>query len=91
MDLPGRSTSMRYLTRNDPHVRSYRDSQGFRIFETSRAAVEEKGRKLKVVPLDARIFHYSHVKNPVNQLKETCEFIARYESDECGEAMARSQ
>ncbi|MDO6435339.1 glycosyltransferase family 2 protein [Flavitalea sp. BT771] len=70
------------ITRNDPHVRSYRDSQGFRIFENPERQWEEKGRKLRVVPLEARIFHYSHVKNPANQVRKRAAFIARYESDE---------
>lgn len=73
------------VTRNDPHVRSYRDSQGFRIFEHPENQWEEKGRKLHVVPLGARIFHYSHVKNPISQVKKRAEFISRYASDEAVE------
>jgi glycosyltransferase involved in cell wall biosynthesis len=70
------------ITRNDPHVRSYRDSQGFRIFEHPERQWEEKGRKLHVIPLEARIFHYSHVKNPLMQVKKRAAFVSRYGSDE---------
>lgn len=70
------------ITRNDPHVRSYRDSQGFRIFEHPENQWEEKGRKLHVVPLEARIFHYSHVKNPLMQVKKRAAFVSRYHGDE---------
>lgn len=70
------------ITRNDPHVRSYRDSQGFRIFEHPERQWEEKGRKLHVIPLEARIFHYSHVKNPALQVQKRAEFVRRYHPDE---------
>src|SRR5450432_3993404 len=70
------------ITRNDPHVRSYRDSQGFRIFAHPELQWEEKGRKLRVIPLQARIFHYSHVKNPALQVKKRAEFVRRYHPDE---------
>jgi glycosyltransferase involved in cell wall biosynthesis len=70
------------ITRNDPHVRSYRDSQGFRIFEHPERQWEEKGRKLHVIPLEATIFHYSHVKNPLMQVKKRAAFVSRYHPDE---------
>jgi glycosyltransferase involved in cell wall biosynthesis len=70
------------ITRNDPHVRSYRDSQGFRIFEHPERQWEEKGRKLHVIPLEATIFHYSHVKNPAMQVKKRAAFVSRYAGDE---------
>lgn len=73
------------ITRNNPHVRSYRDSQGFRIFENPAQQWEEKGRKLHVIPLGAHIFHYSHVKNPISQVKKRAEFVSRYASDEAVE------
>jgi hypothetical protein len=73
------------ITRNDPHVRSYRDSQGFRIFIDPARQWEEKGRKLRVIPLEARIFHYSHVKNPAMQVKKRAAFVSRYAQDEAVE------
>jgi hypothetical protein len=42
------------VIRNDKSIRSYRDAQGFR----------KNGRKLKVVPVDAEIYHYGWVRHP---------------------------
>jgi hypothetical protein len=42
------------IIRNDKSIRSYRDAQGFRI----------NGRKLKVVPVHAEIYHYGWVRSP---------------------------
>lgn len=42
------------VIRNDKSIRSYRDAQGFR----------KKGQKLKVVPVDAEIYHYGWVRHP---------------------------
>jgi len=42
------------MVRNMPGISSYKDAQGFRI----------DGRKLKVKPIDAHIYHYGWVKSP---------------------------
>ncbi|HNX78406.1 MAG TPA: hypothetical protein PKJ24_00930 [Prolixibacteraceae bacterium] len=42
------------VIRNDKTIRSYRDAQGFR----------KNGRKLKVVPVAAEIYHYGWVRHP---------------------------
>jgi hypothetical protein len=42
------------IVRNDRRIRSYKDAQGFR----------KSGRKLKVKPLDACVYHYGWVKHP---------------------------
>jgi hypothetical protein len=42
------------IIRNDKSIRSYRDAQGFR----------KNGRKLKVVPALAEIYHYGWVRSP---------------------------
>ncbi|MDX8340322.1 hypothetical protein SLH46_14065 [Draconibacterium sp. IB214405] len=42
------------VIRNDKTVRSYKDAQGFR----------KNGKKLKVVPVDAEIYHYGWVRHP---------------------------
>lgn len=47
------------IIRNDRSIHSYRDAQGFRI----------NGKKLKVKPIDAWIYHYGWVKNP-RQMQE---------------------
>jgi len=62
------------IVRNDPAIRSYRDSQGFRRFDNPANQWEEKGHKLKVKTIDATIYHYSFVKNPRKQLLRVIEF-----------------
>ena len=62
------------IVRNDRHIRSYRDSQGFRRFGDPANQWNEKGTKLHVIPLNARIFHYSHARNPHRQRKRQIEF-----------------
>jgi hypothetical protein len=42
------------VIRNDKSIRSYRDAQGFR----------KNGRKLKVLPANAEIYHYGWVRSP---------------------------
>jgi hypothetical protein len=42
------------IIRNDKSIRSYRDAQGFR----------KSGKKLKVVPVNAEVFHYGWVRHP---------------------------
>ena len=42
------------VIRNDKSIYSYRDAQGFR----------KQGRKLRVVPVDAEIYHYGWVRSP---------------------------
>ncbi len=42
------------IIRNDKNIRSYRDAQGFR----------KNGRKLRVVPAKAEIYHYGWVRPP---------------------------
>ncbi len=54
------------VIRNDKSIRSYRDAQGFR----------KNGRKLKVLPVDAEIYHYGWVRPPdfmqekINEVKK---------------------
>ena len=42
------------IVRNNRSIRSYKDAQGFRL----------NGRKIKVKPVDAYIYHYGWVKSP---------------------------
>ncbi len=42
------------IIRNDKRIRSFRDAQGFR----------KEGQKLKVVPVEAEIYHYGWVRPP---------------------------
>jgi len=52
------------VIRNDKHIRSYRDAQGFR----------KDGRKLHVKLIDAYINHYGWVRHPAQQLKKQVDF-----------------
>lgn len=70
------------IVRNSPKVRSYKDSQGFRIYEDPANQWNEKGRKLNVVPIDATVYHYSHARNPFMQRKRQIEFEKGYFQDE---------
>lgn len=71
------------IIRNNPHFRSYKDSQGFRAFTDPRNIWEEKGRKLFVKKIDAAVYHYSYVKDPKVQLLKHLAFGSRWnEGDE---------
>ena len=54
------------------NIRSYRDAQGFRI----------DGRKLKVKPIDAWMYHYGWVKSPFHQAEKQKNFNKLWHSDE---------
>lgn len=64
------------IIRNDKTIRSYRDAQGFR----------KNGEKLKVVPVDAEIYHYGWVRHPkfmqekVNSVKQFYDGISEKEA-----------
>ncbi len=48
--------------KNNRNVQSYRDSQGFRIFNPESS--ENNGTKLKVLKTDIPIYHYAYTRNP---------------------------
>ncbi len=60
------------VIRNDNKIRSYRDAQGFRI----------DGRKLKVKPLDAYIYHYGWVRPPDIMQQKHLSFNKLYHTDQ---------
>jgi len=62
------------------NVRSYRDSQGFRIYEPNNA--DAKGTKLRVLKTDIRIFHYSYTRNPSLMKMKANYFHRFWHSDE---------
>lgn len=70
------------IIRNNAHYRSYRDSQGFRRFNNPETYLQEKGYKLKVIPINATVYHYSYVKNPLTQIKKQIEFGRRYNTSD---------
>lgn len=51
------------IIRNNPHIFSYRDAQGFRI-RTNKDPQMNGNRKLNVKLIDATIYHYGWVKRP---------------------------
>lgn len=60
------------IVRHDPSIRSFRDAQGFR----------KNGRLLRVKLIDARIFHYGWVKNPLHQAEKQKHFHRLWHTDE---------
>ncbi len=59
------------VIRNDKHIQSYRDAQGFR----------KNGKKLHVKLIDAYVFHYGWVKHPSLQLQKIRGFDKLYHMD----------
>jgi hypothetical protein len=59
------------VIRNDKHIRSYLDAQGFR----------KEGRKLFVAPVDAVVFHYGWVKPPEAQQAKQQTFHRYWHTD----------
>lgn len=59
------------VIRNNKHIRSYKDAQGFRI----------NGRKLNVKQIEAYIYHYGWVRNPLFMQDKFRDF-GQYWSDE---------
>lgn len=71
------------IIRNHPSIRSFRDSQGFRVFNNPDRPLDEKGRKLRVKLIEPAVYHYSYVKSPEKQLQKQIEFGKRWhDSDE---------
>jgi len=53
------------IIRNIPGMRSFKDSQGFRLYSSNNAKPEnEEGKKLHVKKIDASVFHYNYVRPP---------------------------
>lgn len=59
------------IIRNDPHIKSYRDAQGFR----------KNGQPLKVKPVKAWIYHYGWVKPPEKQQAKQKNFNKYWHDD----------
>ncbi|MES2431076.1 MAG: glycosyltransferase family 2 protein [Bacteroidota bacterium] len=60
------------IIRNDKNIRSYRDAQGFRWNDN---------RKLNVKLIDAYIYHYGWVRNPLTMYKKQQNFGSLYSKD----------
>jgi hypothetical protein len=70
------------IVRNLPNIRSYRDSQGFRIYP-SREHWENshQGKSLKVIKLDVPIYHYSYARHPALMQKKYNYFNSFWHDD----------
>jgi len=65
------------ILKNDKHIRSFRDAQGFRMYNTLQPTNEELlngGRKLNVKHSGASIYHYGWVKHPLIQQNKRSAF-----------------
>ncbi|PWT71596.1 MAG: glycosyl transferase [Bacteroidetes bacterium] len=70
------------IIRNDRSIHSYRDAQGFR----------KNGRKLKVKPVDAFVYHYGWVKHPSYQFQKINNFVRLWDaSDESSSKIPTQQ
>jgi glycosyltransferase involved in cell wall biosynthesis len=67
------------IIRNDRSIRSYRDSMGFRKFSDPQQP-NEKGKKLRVIQIEATVYHYSWSKTPKKQKAKNIEFGKKYHS-----------
>lgn len=65
------------IVKNDPHIRSFKDSMGFRKFIDPHDE-NEKGTKLWVKQIEATVYHYSWVKPPKKQKAKQIAFSKRY-------------
>ncbi len=66
--------------RNQKYVRSYRDSQGFRIYKDAadyNFGEGAKGTKLRVKALETYMYHYNYVRAPKNMVEKS-EFFASF-------------
>ncbi len=76
------------IIRNDKHIRSFRDAQGFRIYDHTNPTDEELlngGRKLQVKQSGATIYHYGWVKHPVVQQNKRSTFYKLWNENDEGE------
>ncbi len=66
--------------RNNKCIRSYHDSQGFRIYKSKESYESgiEKGEKLKVIKIDAPVYHYNAVRPPHYMKQKIEEFNSYY-------------
>jgi len=72
------------VIRNDKHIRSYKDAQGFRKHKTTTPANEDLlsgGEKLQVKPVNANIYHYGWVKHPSFQQNKQQDFHKMWHDD----------
>ncbi|MFT4061011.1 MAG: glycosyltransferase family 2 protein [Edaphocola sp.] len=68
--------------KNTGNVRSYKDSQGFRKYSSTQAyETNEAGEKLKVLKVDAPVYHYSYTRHP-SLMKQKANYFNRFWHDD---------
>ncbi len=69
------------IVRTQIGIRSYRDSQGFRKFASFEdyASGKEKGTKLNVKLIDAKVFHYTGIRSPKSFINKAKMFNSYYD------------
>ena len=60
------------IIKNNPEILSYKDAQGFR----------KNNKKLQVKEIDAYIYHYGWVRNPIQMLQKNIEFGSFWRNNE---------
>ena len=76
------------IIRNDPEIHSWNDAQSFRRmpgFNGKDYKIKEGTSKLKVIELEARIFHYGWVRPPDLMQSKRKEFARAYRGNESAE------
>jgi glycosyltransferase involved in cell wall biosynthesis len=73
-----------FRNNKNKYVRSYRDSQGFRIYKNNDSYEQglEKGKKLKVVKTSIPIYHYKSVRSPSRMKYKIQHFTSYYNGGE---------
>lgn len=69
------------VVKNNPHIRSYRDSMGFRKYRNPVMQEKEEGVKLRAALVQATIYHYSWARPPKKMTAKRIEFNKRYTED----------
>lgn len=66
------------IIRNDKNIHSWRDAQSFRVIDSfdNNEYFTKNSRKLRVIELNARIYHYGWVRPPLVMEQKTREFNA---------------
>lgn len=80
------------VIKNNPHIRSFKDSMGFRKYLDPSNQEAEKGEKLKVALMPAPVYHYSWATPPKTMVQKRISFIGKYtETDDYINAISKTE
>lgn len=80
------------VIKNDPNIRSYKDSMGFRKYTNPAKQEEEKGEKLRALVVPATVYHYSWARPPKKLTAKRIAFGKMYTpSDDFIEELNRNE